>query len=418
MKTQKVAEPHGEQRSGPIAGTALITGPTFVNKGLQYAEVDGLAIFEGDIILGPIDEIKAQADNGIVLQSIGITSPNGTQFRWANATIPYEIAPGLPNQQRVTDAIAHWEANTRIRFVLRTASNASQFPDYVRYQSGGGCSSQVGRRGGMQIITLGDSCSTGNAIHETGHTVGLWHEQSREDRNSFVQIVWANIDPSMQHNFDQHIADGDDLGAYDYGSIMHYPANAFSINGQATIIPLQTIPAGVVMGQRSGLSAGDINGVHLMYPRPSVTIKEVGKDPIQDPVTIKEIRKDPIRDPVVTIKEVRKDLIQDPITIKEVGRDPIGGTLVEQITQPGIGQVVLPGQLSGTLNPAASPFILAGPSRVNVGDGTPVDLSTQLSLQAQELLTAISQSEQQHAQLVAAYDATVQALNDTQPGTM
>ena len=27
----------------------------------------------------------------------------------------------------------------------------------------------------------------------------------------------------MEHNFDQHIADGDDLNAYDYGSIMHYP---------------------------------------------------------------------------------------------------------------------------------------------------------------------------------------------------
>jgi hypothetical protein len=417
MKTQKVAEPHGEQRSGPIAGTALVTGPTFTNKGLQYAEVDGMAMFEGDIILGPIDEIKAQADSGIVLQSVGLTSI-GTQFRWINATIPYEIAPGLPNQPRVTDAIAHWEAKTRIRFVLRTAANASQFPDFVRYQSGSGCSSQVGRRSGMQVITLGNDCSTGNAIHETGHTVGLWHEQSREDRNSFVQIVWANIDPSMQHNFDQHISDGDDLGAYDYGSIMHYPATAFSINGQATIIPLQPIPAGIVMGQRSSLSAGDINGVHLMYPQPSVTIKEVRKDPIQDPVTIKEIRKDPIRDPVFTVKEVRKDPIQDPIrTIKEVSLDPIGGTLVEQITQPG-GQVVLPGQFAGNLNPAASPFILAGPSRVNVGDGTTVDLSTQLTMQAQELLAAISQSEQQHAQLVAAYDATVQSLNDAQQGLM
>jgi hypothetical protein len=79
---------------------------------------------------------------------------------------------------------------------------------------------------------------------------------------------------------------------------------------------------------------------------------------------------------------------------------------------------VLPGQFAGNLNPAASPFILAGPSRVNVGDGTTVDLSTQLAMQAQELLAAISQSEQQYAQLVAAYDATVQSLNDVQQGLM
>ena len=34
----------------------------------------------------------------------------GAQFRWPNCTVPYEIDAGLPNQQRVTDAIAHWEA--------------------------------------------------------------------------------------------------------------------------------------------------------------------------------------------------------------------------------------------------------------------------------------------------------------------
>ena len=33
----------GEFRSGPIAGTALVSGATFTNKGLQYAEIEGLA---------------------------------------------------------------------------------------------------------------------------------------------------------------------------------------------------------------------------------------------------------------------------------------------------------------------------------------------------------------------------------------
>ena len=109
----------------------------------------------------------------------------------------------------------------------------------------------VGKRGGRQDITLGNNCGTGNAIHETGHTIGLWHEQSREDRDTFVQIVWANIDPAQQHNFTQHVTDGDDLGAYDYGSIMHYPPTAFSINNQATIIARQPLPPGVVMGSRA-----------------------------------------------------------------------------------------------------------------------------------------------------------------------
>ena len=316
----------GEHRSGPIAGTAVIGGVTFQRKALQFAEVDGLAMFEGDIVLGPASHFSADAGSQ-PMASVGIT---GQQFRWPNGRVPYEIDGGMTNQQRITDAIAHWEANTPIRFVLRTAGNAATFPDFVHFQDGGGCSSMVGKRGGRQDITLGGGCGSGNAIHEIGHTVGLWHEQSREDRDTFVRIQWANVDPAMSHNFDQHIADGDDLGAYDYGSIMHYPPTAFSVNGQPTIVALQPIPAGVTVGQRTGLSAGDIAGVQAMYPGLTVkevpkdgvldpTVKEIGKDPILDP-TVKEVPKDPTHDP--TTKEVHKDPIQDP-TFKEVGKDGV-----------------------------------------------------------------------------------------------
>jgi len=262
----------GEFRSGPVVGTALVPGVTFARKGLLYADIEGLAIFEGDIVLGSTEDVRAEADKGAgelpQEQDVGIT---GQLYRWPNATIPYDIDPAMPNQQRVTDAIAHWEAYTPIRFLLRTPANAAQYPDYAHFRSGGGCSSKVGKRGGQQIITLGGICATGNAIHEIGHTVGLWHEQSREDRDTFVRIVWVNIDQSLISNFAQHITDGDDIGSYDYGSIMHYPPDAFSINRQATIIPLLPLPAGVVLGQRNGLSQGDINAVREMYP---VTIRD------------------------------------------------------------------------------------------------------------------------------------------------
>src|SRR5207245_2097536 len=86
----------GEFRTGPVAGTAIVPGVTFARKALQYAEVDGMAIFEGDIVLGTVEEVRAAAaaiasaaagaaaagaDAGPVLQSIGIT---GAQFRWPN----------------------------------------------------------------------------------------------------------------------------------------------------------------------------------------------------------------------------------------------------------------------------------------------------------------------------------------------
>ncbi len=172
------------------------------------------------------------------------------------------------NKLSVMLAIEHWQKVTDIQFIERNEKNKSAFDDYIVFvkASGTTCASYVGRQGGKQEVKLAPRCHTMNTVHEIGHALGLWHEQSRIDRDRYIQVVWENIHPDHAYNFNQHISDGQDHGPYNYDSIMHYSSKAFSINGKPTIIPLQQ---GVTIGQREHLSQGDINAIRDLYAYPT-----------------------------------------------------------------------------------------------------------------------------------------------------
>jgi len=103
----------------------------------------------------------------------------------------------------------------------------------------------------------------GACPHELGHALGLWHEQQRPDRDSFIYFFPENADPNFLFNF-QIVNDPDNstTAAYDYLSMMHYQSSAFSINGQPT---LKRKDGGLEMGGGMPTTL-DYQKINELYP--------------------------------------------------------------------------------------------------------------------------------------------------------
>ncbi|BAJ01727.1 Astacin family protein [Shewanella violacea DSS12] len=177
--------------------------------------------------------------------------------------MPYVMSTSLSSSARnaLYYAIDHWNnSGTGIQLVPRTNEGS-----YINMINAGGCYSMIGRQGGVQDLGLAANCGNGAAVHEIGHAVGFYHEQSRNDRDSYLTINWSNIASSMQYNFQKMGSGGMDHGSYDYYSIMHYFSTAFSINGYPTMVPTDSSINLSVMGFAQVLSNKDISAASYLY---------------------------------------------------------------------------------------------------------------------------------------------------------
>ena len=124
----------------------------------QVDPIEMAGLFEGDIALS-IDDLR-QMKKGDSRNAI-----RGSWKKWPDATIPYTISSVFSQNDRlvIAKAINVYKKKTCIRFKERTSEK-----NYIHITRGRGCSSYVGRIGGMQEVSLASGC-----VH-TGKASFVW----------------------------------------------------------------------------------------------------------------------------------------------------------------------------------------------------------------------------------------------------
>ena len=252
----------------------------------------GYVQVEGDVI----------TTEAVAAELLGLKTGPQPQFTyapgrlWPNRVVPYDFDSGVTVLQQpvFVAAMAMWANSfpgvTTVTFQPRNGQDG-----YVHFVVadpglGDGTTDHIGYDGGTfspnpVTITIRPSVFNGShpaglIAHEVGHALGLWHEQSRDDRDNYITILYANIQSGASDQFNKQSPEAA-FGPYDYLSIMHYSPCAFTIcdglNGRPSCtctdscVTLEAVPqyrnsaAPCHIGQTIQPTAMDNRGMAFLY---------------------------------------------------------------------------------------------------------------------------------------------------------
>ncbi|NXK19401.1 MEP1A protein, partial [Arenaria interpres] len=208
----------------------------------------GLDLFQGDILL-PKNQRNALRNE---------------IYRW-KFPIPYILGDDLDLNAKgvILQAFEMFRLKSCIDFKPYEGEKT-----YIFFRKETGCWSNVGDLQTGQDLSIGAGCDYRAIVeHEILHALGFYHEQSRTDRDDYVNIWWDQIIPGKEHNFlkynDSYITDLNT--PYDYESLMHYEPFSFNKNESIPTITAKIPEFDDVIGQRLDFSAIDLERLYRMY---------------------------------------------------------------------------------------------------------------------------------------------------------
>ncbi|XP_031960176.1 meprin A subunit alpha [Corvus moneduloides] len=208
----------------------------------------GLDLFQGDILLPKNQRNALRSET----------------YRW-KFPIPYILGDDLDLNAKgvILQAFEMFRLKSCVDFKPYEGERT-----YIFFSKQDGCWSMVGDLQTGQNLSIGSGCDYRAIVeHEILHALGFYHEQSRMDRDDYVNIWWDEIIAGKEHNFvkynDSYITDLNT--PYDYESLMHYEPLSFNKNESVPTITAKIPAFDDIIGQRLDLSAIDLERLNRMY---------------------------------------------------------------------------------------------------------------------------------------------------------
>lgn len=220
----------------------------------QITQVGKHLVYQGDVLIGDKNDLPELMKNRVVKR--------GRPSKWPGGRIPFVLDERLHHPDKVLEAIEYLNLMTHVKFIKKANQK-----DYVLITPGDqDCYSYAGKIGGEQEIFLTSHCGVKEILHEMMHTLGFMHEQTREDRDQYVEVLWDNIDEINHLQFKK--IPNDFLGLtgrpFDFESIMLYDSYVFARSRQE---PAMLTSSGDIIPESNALlSQEDIERVNLAYP--------------------------------------------------------------------------------------------------------------------------------------------------------